>query len=183
MERDVLMMPTLETPRLVLRAFTPDDAAALYDVSVELARHPDMPRFLGALPASVSDALGTLERGALRDYDVHGYGRHAVVLKETGKVIGFHGLKREEQVGETELGYRLSPAHWGKGLASEAAKVLVEHAWRGLGLPRIVSLIHPDNEASKNVARKLGMTMERRARVSFIAECEVEVYVLASPRR
>jgi ribosomal-protein-alanine N-acetyltransferase len=175
----MLRMPVLETPRLLLRPLTLEDVDALY----ELTPVPEVIRYVGNAPAaSREEARAILETGALRDYAVHGYGRHAVVLKQSGAMIGFHGLKVVEEVGETELGYRLLPAHWGQGLASEAARVLVAHAWSGLGLSRIVSLIHPENEASKNVARKLGMTLRMRAWLSFMKECEMEVYGLDCPR-
>jgi [ribosomal protein S5]-alanine N-acetyltransferase len=171
----MLKMPILETPRLLLRPLTLEDVGPLF----ALTTIPEVIRYVGNRPsASIDEARHYLETGALRDYAIHGYGRHAVVLKETGAVIGFHGFKVMAELGETELGYRLLPEHWGKGLASEAAKMLVEHAWRGLALSRIVSVIHPENEASKNVVRKLGMKMERRVRVSFVEECEVELYVL-----
>jgi ribosomal-protein-alanine N-acetyltransferase len=174
----MLKMPVFETPRLLLRPLTLDDVDALY----ELTTLPEVIRYVGDKPAvSREEARAILETGALRDYGVHGYGRHAVVLRETGAVIGFHGLKVVEEVGETELGYRLLPAHWGKGLASEAARVLVEHAWSGLGLSRIVSLIHPGNAASLKVARKLGMKLDRRVWVSFVEECQLEMHALDRP--
>jgi len=168
-------MPILETARLLLRPLTLADVGPLF----ALTTIPEVIRYVGNRPSgSIDDARRYLESGALRDYEVHGYGRHAVVLKETGAVIGFHGFKVMTEIGETELGYRLLPAHWGKGLASEAAKVLVAHAWRGLGLARIVSVIHPENAASKNVVRKLGMKFERRVQVSFVEECELELHAL-----
>jgi [ribosomal protein S5]-alanine N-acetyltransferase len=171
-------MPLFETPRLLLRPLTLEDAPALYD----LMRRPEVVRYVGNKPtASLAEAKSLLEKGALRDYVVHGYGRHAVVLKETGAVIGFHGLKLVDEVGETELGYSLLPAHWRKGLASEAAQVLVAHAWKGLGLARLVSLIHPENVASQNVAKKLGMKPERRVRLSFVEECDCDVYAMNRP--
>jgi ribosomal-protein-alanine N-acetyltransferase len=172
-------MSVLATPRLLLRPFTLDDVRALYD----LTTIPEVIRYVGNTPAkSLDEARAALEKGALRDYEVHGYGRHAVVLRETGKVIGFHGLKVVDEIGgDTELGYRLLPEHWGKGLASEAATVLVAHAWRELGVAKIVSIIHPDNVASRNVARKLGMTLERTVRVSFVPDTAMEVYALHRP--
>ena len=171
-------MPVLETPRLLLRPFTLDDVPALY----ELTSRPEVVRYVGNKPAaSVAAARDLLEKGALRDYEVHGYGRHAVVLKETGGVIGFHGLKVMDEIGETELGYSLLPAHWKKGLATEAARVVVEHAWNVLGLLRIVSLIHPENVASINVVTKLGMTHDRRVRLSFVTDSDVEMYAMRRP--
>src|SRR5512140_1368238 len=124
-------MPVLETPRLLLRPLTGDDVPALY----ALTTIPEIIRYVGNVPAaSLEEARTILETGALRDYAVHGYGRHAIVWKESGAVIGFHGLKLVDEIGETELGYRLLPAYWGKGLATEAGRVLVEHAWRNVGL-------------------------------------------------
>ncbi len=63
---------------------------------------------------------------------------------------------------EIEIAYRLHPNHWGRGLATEAARTVRDHAFRDLKLPRVISLIHPDNKASRRVAEKNGMKVEKK---------------------
>ena len=64
-------------------------------------------------------------------------------------------------VEEIEIGYRLDPKYWGRGLATEAAEAVRDHAFNDLGLGHVISLIHPNNIASRRVAEKNGMTVEK----------------------
>ena len=91
-----------------------------------------------------------------------GTGRRAVVLRDSGKVIGGAGLVwRDLESGrEIELGYHLHHDYWGQGYATEAAGACLEQA-RSLGLRRVVSLIYTDNPRSEAVARRLGMSPRR----------------------
>ena len=61
---------------------------------------------------------------------------------------------------EVEIGYRLGHSHWGRGIATEAARAAVSYARDTLGLKRLIALIDPGNVRSAAVARKLGMTKE-----------------------
>jgi RimJ/RimL family protein N-acetyltransferase len=63
---------------------------------------------------------------------------------------------------EIEIGYRLHPNYWNKGLATEAAQAVRDHAFRDLNLSRLISLIHPENAASRRVAEKIGLQLERK---------------------
>ncbi|CAI3801257.1 GNAT family N-acetyltransferase [Rheinheimera sp. MM224] len=158
------MKAVLETPRLILRAFTLDDVDAMY----QLMTVPEVIRYVGNKPAqSKQDTLDYLMQHPLRDYQVYGYGRFACVWKETGQVIGFSGIKFLEEISETELGYRFLPEFWGKGLATEAGKAVIQFA-QGLSLTRLVAVIHPDNEGSQQVATKLGFALEGKTELSLI---------------
>lgn len=158
------MDAVLETPRLLMRAFTLDDVDAMYS----LATVPEVIRYVGNKPAqSKQDVLDYLQQHPLRDYQVYGYGRFACVWKETGQVIGFSGIKFLEEISETELGYRFLPEFWGKGLATEAGKAVIQFA-QGLGLKRLVAVIHPQNEGSQQVATKLGFALEGKTELSLI---------------
>ena len=103
-----------ETNRIIHRAFTLDDAEAFHRLNGD----PDVMRYTGEPPlTSLDDA-----RRAITDYpdfDTVGYGRWACVLKETGNVIGFCGLKYLDDLNEVDVGFRFFPEHWGKGLATE----------------------------------------------------------------
>ena len=98
-------------------------------------------------------------------YETHGFGRCAVVLGETGELVGDCGLSPTvvEDAAEVELGWIIARAHWGEGLATEAAGAWREYAFDVLGLTRIVSMVSEENIASRRVAEKLGAQVEREA--------------------
>jgi ribosomal-protein-alanine N-acetyltransferase len=87
----------------------------------------------------------------------------AVVRRDEQSLIGYCGFfpQTVDGVEEVEIAYRLHPEHWGHGFATEAARAVREHAFRTLELPRVISLIHPDNHRSRRVAEKNGMTLEK----------------------
>ena len=87
----------------------------------------------------------------------------AVILRENGKLIGYCGffLQMVDGVEEFEIGYRLDPEYWGRGMATEAARAVRDHAFRDLRAARVISLILPENFASRRVAEKNGMRLEK----------------------
>ena len=144
----------LETERLVLRLFTPDDVQAMYDLNSD----PEVVRYAEAAPVrDLREAREKLESGPLADYAKYGYGRFAVEDRATGEVIGFCGIKYIPEIGLPEIGYRLMKSYWGRGLCTEAALACVEYARDDLGIKKLVALIMPENVASIRVAEKLGM--------------------------
>lgn len=95
--------------------------------------------------------------------DRHGYGLFSVILKSSGELVGDCGLEHMEVDGspEVEIGYDFRSAYWGQGLATEAAAAVRDYAFQELGLDRVISLIRPDNPASRRVAEKIGMVKEK----------------------
>lgn len=145
----------LETERLRLRLFNYDDIQIMF----ELGTDPEIIRYAEPEPLKdLQEARQRLEEGPLSDYEKHGYGRFAVELKETGKVIGFCGIKYIEEIDLPEVGYRYLTEYWGRGIATEAARACVEFARDDLKIKKLVALIIPENTASIRVAEKLGMT-------------------------
>jgi len=150
-----MIRTTLETKRLRLRLFTPDDVQITYVLGTD----PDIIKYAESEPLrDMQAARQRLEQGPLADYRKHGYGRFAVELKETGDVIGFCGIKYIEEIDLPEVGYRYLPEYWGRGIGTEAAQACVEFAREDLGVEKLVALIIPENIASIRVAEKLGMT-------------------------
>jgi RimJ/RimL family protein N-acetyltransferase len=94
----------------------------------------------------------------LADYRKHGFGRWACVHKASSEVIGFAGLKHLDELNEVDIGYRLLPAYWGAGLATEASQAAVDYGFQQLRLKRIIGLVDPQNAASVRVLEKLGLT-------------------------
>ena len=101
-------------------------------------------------------------RNQLDRYRDHGIGLWAAILKDSGELIGQCGLTMQEVEGreEVEIGYLFLRKHWNRGLATEAAKACRSHGF-ALGHDRLVSLIDPRNLASRRVAEKVGMILEK----------------------
>jgi RimJ/RimL family protein N-acetyltransferase len=87
-----------------------------------------------------------------------------LLLKEGGSPIGFCGLQPLRGTPDIEIGWWLARAFWGKGLATEAARVALRDGFERVGLTRIVSIAQPANTPSIRIMQKLGMCFERMAR-------------------
>jgi RimJ/RimL family protein N-acetyltransferase len=144
----------LETDRLLLRKYVEEDAAAF----LELNSDPEVLRFVpDAALLDIEQARQILVDHPMADYQKHGFGRGACILKSTGQQIGFAGLKYLEELGEVDVAYRLLPAYWGRGLATEAALASVRYGFDQLGLNRIIGMAMPENIASIRVLAKAGL--------------------------
>ena len=148
------MKVILETDRLLLGEFVEDDAESFF----KLNNYPEVVRFVPDKPLlNVEQARQTLIDHPIADYRRYGFGRGACILKSTGEQIGFAGLKYLDELGEVDVAYRLLPAHWGQGLATEVALASVRYGFAALGLKRIIGLVMPKNIASVRVLEKTGL--------------------------
>ena len=152
----------LETARLVLRWFTEADVD---DIALLLG-NAAVTRHIEGRPISRAEvAEGTLPE-ILRQYRElpHGMGRFAAVDKATGTFVGWFSLRPANSRGldgGTEIGYRMLPAHWGQGLATEGARALVDSAFRDLGVDRVVATTMTVNAGSRRVLEKAGLRFVR----------------------
>ncbi|RQX12872.1 GNAT family N-acetyltransferase [Micromonospora ureilytica] len=152
---------SLTTPRLLLRGLRGDDLDGFAAVNAQ----PEVMRYIH--DGRTLDRAATAQRLAIyqRQWDEHGFGLYAVEVRETGELAGFTGLAvptfLPEIMPAVEIGWRLGRAHWGRGLATEAAQAVVAHTRAELDLPRLVSIHVVGNEASARVMVKLGMSLER----------------------
>jgi RimJ/RimL family protein N-acetyltransferase len=123
---------------------------------------------------------GRVLRRSLEEYASVGHGFWAAVLRGSGEFVGICGLLDQEIEGtrEVEVGYHFIPAFHGRGLATEAARGVMDYAFLTLGLDRIVSFIEPGNVASARVAGKNGLVFERDAR---FREIPVRVFSAGPP--
>lgn len=153
------MTCVVETERLVLRLFTPDDAADNYRIYTDA----DNMKYMGRLPDSVEFERYHIRRHIADYYDRHGFGLWAVVLKEENRLVGRCGFLYQPVEGgrEIEVSYLIDKRHWGRGLATEAAGATVRLGFERYKFPRVVALINPENVASVRVAEKVGMKYER----------------------
>jgi len=161
-----------------MRALAADD---LDPVAMVMA-DPEVMRWLGGTKTR-TEAGEWLERH-MHHYSEHGYGRRAIVERETGEFVGCCGPAnlQVEDSKEIELGWWLTRDRWGRGYATEAAVAARDHAFLELGIERLVSLIIPANSGSVRVAMKLGALYERD--VSWAGEINaLYVHRLATPLR
>lgn len=146
----------IETPRLLIRDLQESDLHALAGLwsDPEVTRHMGGPRdHAWVISALAEDVLAGQETYDLRP----------LIDKASGQLIGHCGYAEKEVDGqrEIELIYVLARSAWGRGLATEAAAALRDHAFSELKLTRLIALIEPGNHASEGVAQKIGMQRER----------------------
>ena len=148
----------IETARLRLRQFAPTD----FEELLALRSDPDVMRFIGSGgPHDEGQVRASLDKH-LRRWEEHGFGMWAVEFKDEGALVGWCGLVYLEDGEEVEVGYGFSKAHWGKGLATEAARASLRYGFETLGLERIVAVAQPENVASRRVMEKIGMKYVRK---------------------
>jgi len=169
-------MTVVETERLVLRRFTPDDAEFILRLLNE-------PSFIANIAdrgvRTVEQAAAYLADAPIRMYAEHGHGLYLVALKEDGmRPIGMCGLLRRDQFPDVDLGYAFLPEFWSRGYAGEAARAMLEHAKRDLGLDRLIALVAPHNAGSIRLLEKLGFEFSHNVRMKPDAP-ETAIYVLA----
>ena len=164
-------MQILETRRLLLREFIPEDVDALALVlsDAETMRHYPA-------PLDRDGVIAWIQRNRHR-YAEYGHGLWAMVLKSSGEVIGDCGLTRQnvDGIDEIEIGYHVRRDLWGQGYASEAARACQEYGFTRLGAPRLISLIRPGNVASRRVAEKNGLALWKEVLWRDLPHC---VYVI-----
>ena len=156
----------LETERLILREMTLADLPAARDIVCD---EQTMYAWNGAW--SEEENLEGLEK-QIRGYREDGFGRWAVVLKETGIVIGICGLQwcDTDQDKVLEIGYLFNRAYWHNGYAAEAAISCKQYAFNALGVDEVFSLVRDTNIASMNVAIRNGMLIRRRYTKNYKGE-------------
>ena len=147
---------TFQTPRLLLRPFSPAD---LENVFAGLS-HPEVIRHYGVSFATQEATQEQLDWYANIEREGTGLWR-AICAKEGGTFLGAIGLNsivREHAKGE--IGFWLMPEHQGKGYISEALPIILEHGFGAMGLHRIEAEVETENQASAKVLRKLGFAHE-----------------------
>jgi RimJ/RimL family protein N-acetyltransferase len=153
--------PTLETERLILRAFKPEDLEPLAAIWAK----PEVVRFIGGNPLGREDTWRR-SLAACGQWPYTGFGYWIVEEKSDGRVVGqlgFSDFKRDMQPsieGEPELGYVFDPSVHGQGIAYEGCKAAVDWADATLNAPSYPAIISPENTPSIRLAEKLGFERE-----------------------
>ena len=149
----------LQTPCLILRSFREEDM----DAMAQLFANPDFMRFSLGVFTERKQTIAFIEK--VIGWDRAGIpSQFAVVPRGQDAIIGYCGFfyHPEHGIEDIEIGYRLNPDYWKRGLITEAAHAVGDHGFRDRKLSRVISLIHPKNIPSRRVAEKNGMTVENK---------------------
>ena len=153
------MTGILETPRLILRHQVLSDLDDLWSLYCD----PEITKYIPDAPKSYEEAREELEWHMNGHPKFPELGLWATIHKSTGKFIGRCGLLPWviDDRSEVEVAYTIAREFWGQGLATEAARSILQYGFNELGYPRLISLIDPENIASQRVAEKIGMKFEK----------------------
>jgi RimJ/RimL family protein N-acetyltransferase len=149
-------LPVLQGDRIRLRAYRDNDADALFAIYSD----PKVMRYWSYSPWSErAQAEAYLRRN--RDYVGDAMLAWAIALRDDDALIGTVTLLGIDRVqGRADVGYALSAAQWGKGLANEAVRLALAHAFDALPLRRIEADVDPRNDGSCRLLERLGFTRE-----------------------
>jgi RimJ/RimL family protein N-acetyltransferase len=156
-------MVRIETNRLILREYQDDDFEQVH----AYCKNPEVTRFMTWGPndeKQTRDFLTTAQWHAVHEVPRKVF-EMAVVLKETGQVVGGIGMRlKTERKRDADIGYCYSPDVWGKGIGTEAAQAMLKFGFETLKLHRIWATCDPDNKGSFGIMQKLGMKQEAHFR-------------------
>jgi RimJ/RimL family protein N-acetyltransferase len=160
------MAIALRTPRLVLREWRDEDSASFAAMSAD-AR---VMRYLAPFPDRA--AIDAWVASAQNHWHEHGFGKFVVELPGEAAFIGVVGLDHVRFAvpfaPAIEAVWRLAPAYWGQGYAVEAARAAIDDGFGRLGLDQVVAYTVVDNQPSRRVMERLGMTRESREDFDFL---------------
>lgn len=148
----------LETERLLLEEFSPDDAAFM----LELLNTPSWLQYIGDRGVrTLDEARQYIQNGPLKSYAQFGFGPYVVRLKSSGIPIGLCGLFKRETLDDIDIGFAFLPEYASKGYGYESASAVMTYAADHLGLTRIIGLTTAVNHNSIRLLEKLGLRLEK----------------------
>jgi RimJ/RimL family protein N-acetyltransferase len=148
----------VETERLLLRQFREQD----FEAYLRIVSDPEVRRYFGNPDAPARDEAWRHMAMVAGIWTIRGYGHWAVESKATGDLVGRVGVWYPEWYPEIEAAWMIARQFWGSGYATEAGAEALRQAFATLAVDHVMSLIHPDNVASRRVAEKLGGKVEKR---------------------
>lgn len=166
-------MTILTSARLRFEPF--DDSH--FDGLQAMNRDPEVMRYISGRPETPEETRAMIAR-VQRRWAEYGYGWWSLIEHETGELVGAAGLHHlgHDPANLLEIGWRLRRDRWGLGVASEAARTILAHAFEALAAPAVCAIRHPDNHDSRRLMERLGM---RHVGQQTWHEMPVEVHALA----
>ncbi len=149
----------IETERLLLRPFEKSDAEALFEMDKNMNVH----QYLWQKPVENIDEVYAYIEMVQKQYAERGIGRFSTILKETGELIGWTGIKFVNEQPENgninfyDYGYRINEKFWNKGYASEATKAWLNYGFNEMKIEKMNAYTHAENGASNHILEKYGM--------------------------
>jgi RimJ/RimL family protein N-acetyltransferase len=145
-----MSMPQLQTRRLLLRTPALED----FESWAALHQDPEVTRYIGGLQPRATVFRGLLAMAGA--WSLQGFGMFSVFERATGRWIGRVGPWCPEGWPGTEVGWSLLRDAWGQGYALEAAVASIDWAFANLDWDEVIHTIDPANQASQNLALRLG---------------------------
>ena len=144
-----------------MRPYTPADV----DVLHQLWTDPEVRRHLWDDEVIQRERADEEVQNSMALFQSHGFGQWAVFDRGAEELIGFCGYRFFHEPPELQLLYGLAPSHWGRGLATEAARAMIAYGFEQLEFDEVVGSTDYANHASVRVMEKCGMSFEKRAEV------------------
>ena len=149
---------TIETERLILRQFKPEDAHALV---YNWATEDKVTKWVPWPSHENVDETKEILSEWIPNYENPNYYKWAIELKSTGEIVGDISIVRVyEDVACGELGYCMGSKWWGNGIMPEAGKAVIKYLFEEVGFNKIHAGYFADNKKSGRVMQKIGMTYE-----------------------
>jgi RimJ/RimL family protein N-acetyltransferase len=153
-------VPTLRTPRLLLRRWRETDVVPLAAINAD----PEVMRWIGTGATRNLQQTRAGVEALEREWAETGIGLFAVEVLASRELAGFAGLAVPRFLPEirpaVEIAWRLGKALWGQGIATEAAGAVLAFGLTARGLERLVAIVQIGNTASERVMQKIGMRLE-----------------------
>ena len=163
----------LETDRLILRQWREKD----FEPYAEICADKQVMRYLGGKTFTRAETWRHMAF-LIGHWYLRVYGHFAVEEKATGSFVGRIGFLNPDGWPGFEIGWTLGRRSWGKGYATEGARSALAYAFNDLDKDHVISLIHPENQASMRVAERLG---EQREGTAEILGIQVLVFGIDRP--
>jgi len=165
----------LETERLVLTTWQPSDWIAFRPIATDV----EVMRYItGGVPWT-DERIQSFVSRQMELFSEQGFCRWKLLLMPAQEMIGFCGVGFWGSAAEPEIGWWLARQHWGRGLATEAARVALRDAFERIGLGPVISIARPANTASTRIMEKLGLRRESEFEQDGV---ELVRYVIVPPR-
>jgi ribosomal-protein-alanine N-acetyltransferase len=147
----------MRTERLLFAPWTEADWLALKPIATD----PEVMRYISNGQPWPDDRIQEFVQRQIDCFRLRGYCLWQLLDASSGCMIGFCWLQPLAGTDEIEIGWWLERSHWGRGLATEAARAALADGFERAGLARIVAVAQPQNRASIRVMEKLGMQYEK----------------------
>jgi RimJ/RimL family protein N-acetyltransferase len=148
----------IDTPRLHLRTWSEGD----FERFAAIHSDPEVMRFYANNRPFTREEARAAFNSILDHWNHYGYGLWVAEERATGEMIGRIGLTNQVDFpspSKVEVGWMLARSHWGHGFATEGAIAVIRFAFETLGVPTVISISRPENEASLKVMQRCGLTL------------------------